>query len=132
MVSAGEGGVTLLVSNSQLIEVLDKQAIREFSPIYREIFASFRKLFTTFDAVRKRFGRVRNGAKGCENDAKHCENDGHSTKNTFWETITWETFRLELFARTIFRYLYKRNLEVDFFHFLDRPQHQFMKSVRFR
>ena len=27
--------------------------------------------------------------------SEHCENEGHSTKNTCWETITWETFHPE-------------------------------------
>ena len=58
-----------------LLTAVLKQAIREFSRNFRQVFASFRKLFATFGA--------RNGSKMIQNDSKR-----RKTARTWCETVT--------------------------------------------
>ena len=65
----------------------------------------------------------------CET-SEHCENEGHSTKKHVLGDYYMGNFSLETSLRLkIIRSLYKRNLEVGFFHFLDFPQDGFAKSI---
>ena len=65
----------------------------------------------------------------CET-SEHCENEGHSTKKHVLGDYYMGNFSLETsLCLKIIRSLYKRNLEVAIFHFLDRLQDGMAKSI---
>ena len=65
----------------------------------------------------------------CET-SEHCENEGHSTKKHVLGDYYMGNFLLETsLCLKIIRSLYKRNLEVAIFHFLDRLQDGVAKSI---
>ena len=62
--------------------------------------------------------------------SEHCENEGHCTKKHVLGDYYMGNFLLETSLRIkIMRSLYKRNLEVVIFNFLDRLQDGLAKSI---
>ena len=65
--------------------------------------------------------------------SEYYENEGHSTKKHALGDYYMGNFLLETsLCLKIMRSLYKRNLEVVIFHFLDRLQDGIAKSILFR